>query len=114
MAGPEVSAGQVQRVVEALDSLKAVDVVVIPLAGKANFADYLVVATGTSTRHVASLGQVMREKVGDLVLGVEGLGDSDWVCVDLGAVVAHVFTAEKRSLYNLEKLWSYTFTDVDA
>lgn len=102
-----------KRAVGVLEDYKAVDVVVIPLAGKAGFADFLVIASGTSTRHVASMGQALKTKLSDEVLGMEGLSEGDWVCADIGGVVVHVFTAEKRALYNLEKLWSHTFEVIE-
>lgn len=102
-----------KQVVDILDDHKAQDVVVIPLAGKASFADYLVIASGGSTRHVASMGSALDERMGSEVLGVEGMKEAEWVCVDMGAVVVHLFVPEKRSLYNLEKLWSHNFDAVD-
>lgn len=97
------------KVTDALADMKAVDVTVIPLAGMASFADFLVVATGTSTRHVSSIGKAVQDALGKHVYGMEGLRDGEWVCADLGDVVVHVFTPEKRAIYNLEKLWSHVF-----
>jgi len=98
-----------KRVIAVLEDYKALDVVVIPLAGKTSIADFMVVATGTSTRHVASMGQALDKALRSDMVGIEGLRDGEWVCADMGDVVAHVFTAEKRALYNLEKLWSHVF-----
>lgn len=96
-------------VVTVLEDYKADNIVVLPLAGQASFADYLVVASGTSTRHVASMGRAVEDRLSDDVLGVEGQHEGEWVCVDMGAVVVHLFLPEKREHYNLEKLWSHVF-----
>jgi ribosome-associated protein len=106
-------AAQLQRVVSILEDYKAVNITVLPLAGQASFADFMVVASGTSTRHVASMGQALHDKMARDVLGMEGLNDGEWVCADMGAVVVHVFVPEKRTLYNLEKLWSHVFEVAD-
>lgn len=111
-SGGDSLADELKRVTAILDDQKAQQVTVIPLAGQASFADYLVIATGTSTRHVSSIGLALREKLGSkAVLGLEGLQDGEWVCADLGGIVVHVFVPEKRALYNLEKLWSHVFTE---
>lgn len=106
---------ELKRVVAVLEDHKAQNVTVIPLAGQASFADYLVIATGTSTRHVSSMGLALREKLGNkAILGLEGLQDGEWVCADMGGIVVHIFVPEKRALYNLEKLWSHVFTEPAA
>lgn len=97
-----------QIVVEALDDLKAVDVRVINVRGKSSVTDVMVVATGTSTRHVKSLADNVVVKVkqnGVIPLGVEGEDVGEWVLVDLADVVVHVLQAETRDFYQLEKLW---------
>ena len=97
-----------QIVVEALDDLKAVDVRVIDVREKSNVTDVMVVATGTSTRHVKSLADNVVIKVkenGVTPLGVEGEDVGEWVLVDLADVVVHVLQAEMRDFYQLEKLW---------
>jgi ribosome-associated protein len=94
----------------ALDDLKAEELAIVPLAGKATFADYLVIASGTSARHTASLADnVIKDlkKHGHTVYGVEGQQAGEWVCVDAGDVVVHIFQPHIRRLYNLEKLWSF-------
>jgi ribosome-associated protein len=103
-------ADELRHVVAVLEDYKAQNVVVIPLAGQASFADYLVIASGTSTRHVSSMGLGLRDKLGSKAF-LEGLQDGEWVCADLGGIVVHMFTPEKRVLYNLEKLWSHVFTE---
>lgn len=100
---------ELDRVKAVLDDMKADKLVVIPLAGQASFADYLVIASGTSTRHVSSMGRALDEKLGKAILSMEGLSDGEWVCADLGDIVVHLFVPEKRAVYNLEKLWSHVF-----
>lgn len=94
----------------ALDEGKAHDVQVIDLQGKAAFADYMVVATGSSTRHVKSLADRVEEEVRTRwhikPIGVEGEQSCEWVLVDFGDVVLHVMLGPVREFYQLEKLWS--------
>ncbi len=95
-------------VVDALDDLKAVDVRVLDVRGKTSVTDMLVVATGTSGRHVKSLADnviIKAKERNEIPLGVEGLDAGEWALVDLGDVVAHVMQAEVREFYQLEKLW---------
>lgn len=103
------SAAVTRLTVDALESLKGVDIVVIDIEGKSSIADAMIVATGTSQRHVFSLAENVRlaaKAAGHPPLGVEGDSTSDWVLVDLGDVIVHVMTEEKREFYSLEKLWS--------
>jgi ribosome-associated protein len=95
-------------VTASLDDDKAQDVVVIDLTGKTDFADYMVIATGTSTRHVATLAEHIRDKMKSAGYGrvpVEGLEQGDWVLLDGGDVVVHLFKVEVRKFYDLEKIW---------
>ncbi len=96
-------------VVEALDDLKARNVVVIDVRGLTSIADSMVIASGTSDRHVRSLAENVVEKCkegGARPLGVEGLKDGEWVLVDLQDIVVHVMLPRVRDFYNLEKLWA--------
>jgi ribosome-associated protein len=100
-------------VLASLDDDKAEDVSTIPLAGKSSVADYLVIASGRSTRQVATMAQHLRDKIkaaGRRTPAVEGLERADWVLVDAGDVVAHLFRPEVRSFYNLEKMWNADLT----
>ena len=93
-----------------LDDDQALDVVSIPLEGKSSVADYMVIASGRSTRQVASMAQKLAEKVKQNGFGpakVEGLPAADWVLIDAGDVVVHLFRPEVRSFYNLERMWSF-------
>lgn len=91
-----------------LDDDKAEDVVVIDLSEKSSFADYMVIASGRSSRHVISIVDHLQERLkaaGCRETSVEGLPQADWVFLDAGDVVVHVFRPEIREFYNLEKMW---------
>jgi ribosome-associated protein len=93
-----------------LDDDQAQDVVSIPLAGKSSIADYMIVASGRSTRQVAAMAQKLAEKVKGAGFGsarIEGLPAADWVLIDAGDVVVHLFRPEVRSFYNLERMWGF-------
>ncbi len=92
-----------------LDDAKAEDIVSLSLAGKSTVADYMIVASGLSHRQVGALAERVAEAVrqaGHTVLSVEGLKASDWVLVDAGDVIVHLFRPEVRAFYGLEKMWS--------
>jgi len=96
-------------VVDALDDLKAVDTKIVEVRGLSSVMDFLVVASGNSSRHVKSLADsvvVKAKEAGCPPIGVEGETDADWVLVDLGDVVVHVMRPAARSFYDLERLWS--------
>jgi ribosome-associated protein len=98
-----------QRVLAALEELKAKDVREIDVRGKTSIADFLVIASGTSTRHVKSIAdEVVRyaKQAGMMPLGVEGQRDADWVLVDLGDIIVHVMLPRIREFYGLERLWT--------
>lgn len=97
------------QVLAALDELKAKDVHVIDVRGKTSIADVLIIASGTSTRHVKSLAdEVVRfvKKAGMMPLGVEGQREAEWVLVDLGDIIVHVMLPRIREFYGLERLWT--------
>jgi ribosome-associated protein len=97
-------------VLRSLDDDKALDVVSIPLGGKSNIADYMVIASGRSTRQVASMAQKLAERIKrDLSRNVriEGLPVADWVLIDADDVIVHLFRPEVRSFYNLERMWAF-------
>ncbi|HWG09956.1 MAG TPA: ribosome silencing factor [Rhodanobacteraceae bacterium] len=98
-----------QRVLAALDELKARDVREIDVRGKTSIADLLVIASGTSTRHVKSIAdEVVKfvKRAGMLPLGVEGQEEAEWVLVDLGDIIVHVMLPRIREFYGLERLWT--------
>jgi len=108
---PEVGPAALhQLVLSQLDDDQAQDVVSIPLEGKSSIADHMVIASGRSTRQVASMAQKLAEKIKQAGFGharVEGLPAADWVLIDAGDVVIHLFRPEVRSFYNLERMWSF-------
>ena len=96
-------------VTNVLDERKAENITTIDVIGKTSFTDYMVVATGTSYRHIKALcnyvAMELKEK-GIVPQGIEGAQGSEWVLMDLGDVILHVMTAQTREFYQLEKLWS--------
>jgi ribosome-associated protein len=99
-----------QLVLTQLDDDQAQEIVSIPLEGKSSIADHMVIASGRSTRQVASMAQKLAEKIKQAGFGnarVEGLPAADWVLIDAGDVVIHLFRPEVRSFYNLERMWSF-------
>lgn len=93
----------------ALEDMKAKEVVLIDVRGRSTVTDYMLVASGTSKRHVASVAQEVLDKLkaeGMQPIGVEGQDVGDWVLVDVGSVVVHVMMPDARSFYDIERLWS--------
>ena len=96
-------------VLETLDEAKALDVMSIDLAGKSSIADYMVISSGRSNRHVGAIADQLIKKLKketDFSAKVEGLPHCDWVLIDGGDIVVHIFRPEVREFYNLEKMWS--------
>jgi ribosome-associated protein len=97
-------------VLRSLDDDQAQDVVSIPLNGKSNIADHMVIASGRSTRQVASMAAKLSQRIKqDLgrVVRIEGLPIADWVLIDAEDVIVHLFRPEVRSFYNLERMWGF-------
>jgi len=97
-------------VLRSLDDDKALDVVSIPLSGKSNIADYMVIASGRSTRQVAAMAQKLSERIKQELgrnVRIEGLPVADWVLIDADYVIVHIFRPEVRSFYNLERMWAF-------
>ena len=97
-------------VLQSLDDDQAQEVVSIPLEGKSSIADHMVIASGRSTRQVAAIAQKLAERIKQAGLAlprVEGLPAADWVLIDAGDVVVHLFRPEVRSFYNLERMWAF-------
>ncbi|QNK00519.1 ribosome silencing factor [Dyella sp. G9] len=106
-----------QQVLNALDELKAKDIREIDVRGKTSIADLLVIASGTSARHVKSIAdEVVKfaKQAGVMPLGVEGEQEAEWVLVDLGDVIVHVMLPRIREFYGLERLWTVGDREVDA
>jgi ribosome-associated protein len=97
-------------VMQSLDDDQAQDVVTIPLEGKTTIADHMVIASGRSSRQVTAMAQKLAERIKHAGLGnprIEGLPVADWVLVDAGNVIVHLFRPEVRSFYNLERMWGF-------
>ena len=97
-------------VLHSLDEDQAQDVVSIPLEGKSSIADHMVIASGRSTRQVAAIATHLAERLKKEGHGnprIEGLPAADWVLLDAGDVVVHLFRPEVRSFYNLERMWGF-------
>lgn len=97
-----------QRVLVALDDLKGRDVVVLDVRASSSVTDYMVIASGTSSRQVVALARHLMDEMRQQdvpVLGVEGVDAGEWVLVDLGDLVVHIMQPQTREFYDLEKLW---------
>ena len=97
-------------VLRSLDDDQAVEVVSIPLTGKSNIADYMVIASGRSSRQVSSMAQKLTERIKQELgrsVRLEGLPVADWVLIDADDVIVHLFRPEVRSFYNLERMWAF-------
>ena len=97
-----------RAIVDALEDVKAQDLATLPVRHLTSLTDYMVIATGTSNRHVRSLANEVQEKVksaGGEVIGVEGEQAGEWVLIDLGDVVVHVMQGPVREYYNIDELW---------
>lgn len=102
-----------QLIITELDDSKAEDISIIDLRGKSSFAEKMVIASGRSQRHVVSVAQRVAQKLkenGLPLLSIEGQESGNWVLLDAGDVVVHVFRPEFRELYNLERMWSVQAT----
>ena len=110
LPSPPPSVDELLRTVrEAVEELKARDVVEIDVRGKSSVTDYMVIASGTSTRHVKSIAdEVVKfaKKLDVMPLGVEGEREAEWVLVDLADVIVHVMLPRVREFYALERLWT--------
>ena len=106
-AGPEALHA---LVLHSLEDDQAQDVITIPLEGKSSIADHMVIASGRSTRQVAAIAQKLAERIkraGFASPRIEGLPAADWVLIDAGDVIVHLFRPEVRSFYNLERMWAF-------
>jgi ribosome-associated protein len=97
-------------ILASLDDDQAIETVSIPLAGKSSIADHMVIASGRSTRQVASMAMKLADKIKATTgrpARIEGLPAADWVLIDAGDVIVHLFRPEVRSFYNLERMWAF-------
>jgi len=108
---PDAEPGSLHALVlQSLDDDQAQEIVSIPLAGKSSIADHMVIASGRSSRQVTAMAQKLAERVKHGGFGharIEGLPAADWVLIDAGDVVVHLFRPEVRSFYNLERMWGF-------
>ncbi|HEX7872858.1 MAG TPA: ribosome silencing factor [Sphingobium sp.] len=113
---PAASVDSLHRtVLQSLDDDQAQEVISIPLEGKSSIADYMVIASGRSSRQVAAMAQKLAERVkkaNGVNVRIEGLPVADWVLIDAGDVIVHLFRPEVRSFYNLERMWGFVDTPV--
>lgn len=96
-------------IAQALDSDKAENIVTISIGAQTGIADYMIVASGTSSRHVAAMAEKLKDRLnmrGLKGIRIEGLSQGDWVAVDAGDVIIHLFRPEVREFYNIEKMWN--------
>ncbi len=97
-------------IMASLDDDQAEEVITIPLAGKSSIADHMVIASGRSTRQVASMAHKLAEKIKaefGRSVRIEGLQTADWVLIDANDVIIHLFRPEVRTFYNLERMWQF-------
>lgn len=114
MQGKEIVDALLKIVLSSLDDDKAEDIVAIDLVGKTSLADHMVIATGRSSRQVSALSHKLVDRVKAAGFDrpkVEGDNTSDWVIVDTGDIIVHLFRPEVREFYNLEKLWDLAVPD---
>ncbi|MFQ3594910.1 MAG: ribosome silencing factor [Sphingomonadaceae bacterium] len=100
-------------VLNSLDDDQAQDIVSIPLEGKSTIADHMVIASGRSSRQVASMAEKLAQKIKQdmgIAVRTEGLATADWVLIDAGDVIVHLFRPEVRQFYALEKMWAFDET----
>jgi ribosome-associated protein len=99
-----------RMILDQLDDDQAVETISIPLEGKSSIADHMVIASGRSTRQVTSMAMKLVERIKAMTgrsPRVEGLPAADWVLLDTGDIVVHLFRPEVRSFYNLERMWAF-------
>jgi ribosome-associated protein len=115
---PPIDVEDLHRLVlKSLDDDQAVEIISIPLAGKSSIADHMVIASGRSTRQVASMASKLAQKIKEQVgrsPRIEGLPAADWVLIDADDVIVHLFRPEVRTFYNLERMWAFGDEDAKA
>ncbi len=102
-----------KMVIDTLEDTKAEDIIKIDLKGKTSIADSMVIASGRSTRQVAAMADRLHKKLKHAVTDgckIEGMEKADWVLLDAGSIIIHIFRPEVRQFYNLEKMWAVDFT----
>jgi len=105
------------KVLEALDDIKAKDIVTLDIAAISPITEYMIIATGTSTRHIQAIAEkvvVMARTESGFDVGIQGKNSTDWILIDLGSVVVHLMLPDTRDFYALEKLWQLPASDSSA
>ena len=98
-----------KQVIEALEDIKAFDIVSLDVKKQTSIADFMVVASASSTRQTKALARNIKDKMNSAgidIIGIEGESEGDWVLVDLGDIIVHIMTPTTRAYFNLEELWS--------
>ncbi len=120
-AAPKQPAEQLERlqalIVARLEDDKAEDIVTLDLAGRASFADRMVIATGLADRQIAAMAKHLHEKLHEAGFKkplTEGADGTDWVLIDAGDIIVHLFKPEARTLYGLEKMWGAELDEAGA
>ena len=120
-AAPKTTQPQLDQmqsiIVTSLEDDKAEDIIAIDLAGRASFADRMVIATGLADRQISAMATHLSEKLGEAgfkKLRIEGATGTDWVLIDAGDIIIHLFKPESRTLYGLEKMWSAELDETEA
>ena len=120
-AAPKQPAEQLERlqalIVATLEDDKAEDIVALDLAGRASFADRMIIATGLADRQIAAMATHLHEKLHEAGFKkplTEGANGTDWVLIDAGDIIVHLFKPEARTLYGLEKMWSAELDEADT
>jgi ribosome-associated protein len=109
LVSPHESEALLVQVQAWLDDAKAENVVAIDIKGKSSIGDYMLIASGRSDRHVGAIAEQLQRKLKEEGYGrarIEGQRQCDWVLIDIGDIIVHVFRPEVREFYNLEKMWS--------
>lgn len=107
MQSPELK----DKICQVIEDAKGIDIKTLDVRDISDITDFMIVASGTSSRHVASVADRVAERMlelGSKAMGIEGKGTSDWVLLDFGDVVVHIMRPDTRDFYNLEKLWGET------
>ena len=101
---------KIKKIIEkALNQNKAKNIVAISLRGKSSIADYMIIASGSSSRHIQSLSEIVVKKLGENGVGqfkIEGKTSKEWKLIDAIDIIVHIFHPEKRKFYEIEKIWS--------
>jgi ribosome-associated protein len=109
LATPRASEDLLKRIVAWLDDAKAEDIVTIDLKNKSSIGDFMIIASGRSDRHVGAIAEQLQRNLkneGHGRIRAEGMPQCDWVLIDTGDIIVHIFRPEVRTFYNLEKMWS--------